>query len=240
MNKKVLIAAPQHESKNYCWEERSNRIDNLTYSNYDVFIADNSKTKDNYKKIKKYGYKCQHIPQNEKGLVFTINDSHNACRKYMLDNEYDYMLHIETDVIPPFDVIERLLAHDRMVVGGSYDIFYGKQRKLMVQLSEEYDKSVSQYRSVQFADHRESSFFTGNVEEVYHAGIGCMMIKKSVLENIKFRAEQGTDYFPDTWFANDCYSYNIPIFVDTNIQCKHKNFTWLVNLDEIKKLANGK
>ena len=69
MNKKVLIAAPQHESKNYCWEEWSNRIDNLTYSNYDVFIADNSKTKDNYKKIKKYGYKCQHIPQNEKGLV---------------------------------------------------------------------------------------------------------------------------------------------------------------------------
>lgn len=237
---KILVAAPTHESKNYCWEQWSDRIQNLTYPNYDVFLADNSLNKNNKELIEKKGFKAKHISQNTKGLLYTIRDSHNECKKYALENKYDYLLHIETDVIPPYDVIERLLAHKRLVVGGIYDIFYGKKRKLMIQLPEEYDKSVNSYRKVAWAEHLEPSFFDGKVKSVYHAGIGCMLIAKEVLENIKFRVEKGTDFFPDTWFANDCYAYNIPIFVDTNIQCKHLNFTWLVNLDEIQKLANEK
>ena len=237
---KILIAAPQHESKNYCWEEWSERIKSLTYSNYDVFIADNSPSKLNLKKIKKAGFKADHVVQNKKGLLYTIRDSHNVCREFALKNNYDYMLHIDTDLIPPFDVIERLLSHNRTVIGGIYDIFYGKKRKLMIQVPEEYDKSVNSYRKVAWAEHLEPDFFDGKVKQVYHAGLGCMLIKNEVLENVKFRVLKGTDFFPDTWFANDCYSYNIPIFVDTSIQCKHRNFTWLVNLDEIKKLVNEK
>ena len=122
---KILIAAPQHESKNYCWEEWSERIKSLTYSNYDVFIADNSPSKLNLKKIKKAGFKADHVVQNKKGLLYTIRDSHNVCREFALKNNYDYMLHIDTDLIPPFDVIERLLSHNRTVIGGIYDIFYG-------------------------------------------------------------------------------------------------------------------
>tara|TARA_R110001592_G_scaffold321960_1_gene600650 strand:- start:864 stop:1586 length:723 start_codon:yes stop_codon:yes gene_type:complete len=240
MNKKILVAAPQHESKNYCFDEWAERINNLTYSNYDVFLADNSPNKDNLKLIKNKGFKCKKISRNKKGLIHTINDSHNACREYFLKNDYDYMMHIETDVIPPFDVIERLLSHNRLICSGTYDIFYGKKRKLMVQLSEEYDRFISAYRTVHFAEHNELDFFNGNVNQVYHAGIGCALIKKDVFENIKFRVEQGTDYHSDTWFANDCFLYDIPIFVDTTVQCKHLNFTWLVNIDEIQKIANEK
>ena len=61
----------------------------------------------------------------------------------------------------PYDVIERLLVHKRLVVGGIYDIFYGKKRKLMIQLPEEYDKSVNSYRKVAWAEHLEPSFFDG-------------------------------------------------------------------------------
>lgn len=240
MHPKILIAAPQHESKNYCFDEWSERVNNLTYPNYEVFLADNSPSKLNIKRIESKGFKCEHVPQNSKGLAYSIRDSHNKCKEYALDNDFDYMLHLETDIFPPYDVIERLLAHNRVVIGGTYDIFYGKKRKSMIQLNEEYDKSVNNYRNVEFSMHLEPSFFDGSVQQVYHAGIGCMLIKNSVLENIKFRVEKGSDLFPDTWFANDCFLYNIPIYVDTSIQCEHKNFTWLVNIDEIQKLVNEK
>ena len=238
MNKKILIAAPQHESKNYCWKEWTDRVDNLTYNNYDVFLADNSSTLDNYNKIIKKGYYCEHIKENKKGKEFTLMDSHNSCRDFFLAHDYDYMLHLETDVIPPFDIIERLLASNRMVVGGIYDIFYGSKRKSMVQLPEEYDKSIKYYRSVQFIENSETHFFDGTIKEVYHLGLGCVLIKKNVLEKIKFRAEKGANYFPDTWFANDCYQYQIPIYADTNIQCKHLNNTWLINIDKTNSLKN--
>ena len=100
---KILIAAPQHESKNYCWDVWAERVNSLTYPNYDVFISDNSPTKDNLKIIKSKGFNVKHTPSNKKGLLHTINDSHNACRNYALTNNYEYILHLETDIIPPFE-----------------------------------------------------------------------------------------------------------------------------------------
>ena len=40
---KVLICAPQHESKNYCWETWINNVNNFTYpkDRLEIFIADN-------------------------------------------------------------------------------------------------------------------------------------------------------------------------------------------------------
>ena len=230
---KILIAAPQHESKNYCWDLWAERVKSLTYPNYDVFISDNSPTKDNLKIIKSKGFNAKHTPSNKKGLLHTINDSHNACRNYALTNNYEYILHLETDIIPPFDVIERLLNHKRKICSGLYDLFHGKKRKLMVQIPEDYDRSIRGYRTVGYAEERESNFFDGKIKKVYHAGIGCILIHKSVLKKFPFRVVSGIDFHSDTWFANDCYMHNIPIYVDTTLMCEHLNSTWLSVKEEV-------
>jgi len=238
---KVLIACPQNEIKNYCWEKWSKRVKDFTYPNYDVFIADNSPTKDNIELIKSCGFIAHYTKPHKKGVIETINASHNACRKYAIDNKYDFMLHLESDVIPPFDIIEQLMQHNKQICCGVYDIFHGKQRKLMAQLNEEYDKSVRAYRTVNYAEEREPLFFNGGLQQVYHAGIGCALIKMDVFDEIKFRVEKGVDFHSDTWFATDCYLYNIPIYIDTNIQCSHLNSTWLTVAEDINKFKeNGK
>lgn len=224
---RVLVCAPQHESKNYCFDEWLKRVRDLTYTNYDVFLADNSPTRDNYNYIKSLGIACEYVPKNSKGLYFTINDAHNACREYAMRKGYDYILHLETDVIPPHDVIERLMNHKRKVCSGLYDIFHGQERKLMVQLPEPYERTVSGFRSVRFIEEGEVNFFDGTVKRVYHAGIGCALISKDVFTKIPFRVVKGIDFHSDTWFANDCFINNINIYVDTTIQCEHLNSTWL-------------
>ena len=186
---KVLIAAPQHDSKKYCWEEWKERVNSLTYPNYEVFLADNSLDDTFSKEIKADGFS--------------------------------------------YDIVERLLTNKKMVVAATYDIFHGKQRKSMIQVSEPLDRTYRAYRTVPFIEHEEPLFFDGTTKQVYHAGLGCVLISKYVFDKIPFRHVKGSINHADTWFANDCFYKDIPIFADTSIHCKHLNGTWLDQADEI-------
>lgn len=226
---KILICAPQHESKNYVWDRWIENVQNFTYpkDRLGIFIADNSPTDQNAKKIRSHGIECVHTQQHPKGSLFTINDSHNQCRQYAIDNGYDFMLHLETDLIPPIDVIERLLNNKKKVCAGVYDLFYGSKRRPMIQIDEPYDRTVRDYRSPDFLTDEEPLFFDGKVKQVYHAGLGCILIHKSVFEVFPFRVHEEANMHSDTWFANDCYALNINIYADTSVQCEHINTTWL-------------
>mgnify|MGYP005992432877 CR=1 FL=1 len=230
---KILIAAPQHESKKYCWKEWSERVKNLTYPNYNVFLAENSPSDDFYKEIKSVGFKAKRVGAEYVGVLKRTTAAHEACRIHALENDYDYMLHLETDVIPPLDVIERLLYHKLKVVSAVYDIFHGKSRKAMIQLNEPLDRAFGAYRTVGFVEHEEPLFFDGTLKQVYHAGIGCALIEKSVMQKIPFRCDERHVFHADTWFANDCFQRDIPIFADTSLMCKHLNTTWLDVADEL-------
>lgn len=226
---KILITAPQHESKMYAFDAWFSNIKNFTYpkDKIEIFLADNSKTDKNTKYLISKGITAVHTPQNKKGLYHTINDSHEACRQYAIDNGFDYMLHLETDVIPPIDVIERLLNNNRKVVTGTYDIFFGTKRKAMIQLDEKFDRNISAYRTMEFVQNAEPVFFNGKTQNIYHAGLGCALIHRSIFEMLPFRYVDGYNMHTDTWFANDCYLLNTNIYADTTVQCKHYNQTWL-------------
>ena len=226
---RVLICCPQHESKNYVWDKWISNVNNFTYpkDRLEVFIADNSKTNKNCEFLKKQGIKSVHNKSNKKGILQIINDSHESCRNYAIENDFDFILHLESDIIPPIDVIERLLNNNKKVCSAMYDIHYGKERRPMIQLDEVYDKSVSEYRNPEFLTVDEPLFINGKVNQVYHAGLGCVLIHKSVFANIPFRVVDGVDMHTDTWFANDCYMSSINIYADTTIQCEHYNSTWL-------------
>jgi len=230
---KVLVAAPQHESKKYCWNEWRDRVKNLTYPNYDVYLAENSETPDFFNEIKEDGFKAERVAANVKGVLARTTKAHEACRLYAINNNYDYLLHLETDVIPPLDVIERLISSRKKVILGTYDIFHGKARKSMIQISEPYDRTVRAYRAVPFIEGEEPLFFDGTVKQIYHGGIGCALIHKDILNRIPFRYEKNSINHADTWFANDCFYRDIPIFADTSIICKHFNQTWLEAAEEL-------
>lgn len=230
---KVLLAAPQHDSKKYCWDVWKNRVKNLTYPNFDVYLSDNSETDDFYNEIISEGFICERVGQGIESVLERTTKAHEACRLYALNNDYDYIFHLETDVIPPLDVIESLLMAKKDVVSGIYDIFHGKMRKSMIQSIEPLDKSVRAYRVVPFIEHEEPIFFDGTIKQVYHAGLGCILISRYVFEKIPFRVDLKNIYHADTWFANDCFQRDIPIFADTLIQCKHFNGSWLDVADEL-------
>lgn len=229
---KVLIAAPQHDSKKYCWDVWKNNIKNLTYPNAEVFIAENSESDEFSKEIRAEGFKCKRVGHKLPTVLARTTKAHEACRLRALDIGAEWLAHIETDVIVPLDFIERCLYAKKKVISGVYDIHHGKSRKAMIQHNDPYDRSVGAYRTVKFLEHEEPIFFDGSVKQVYHAGIGAIMIHRSVFEKIPFRYEKDNIFHADTFFASDCFMKDIPIFVDTSIVCKHYNSTWLDVADE--------
>jgi GT2 family glycosyltransferase len=222
----VLVCAPQHDSKNYCFDQWADNVNHFTYSNYDVHLVDNSTSIDNTQLIESKGFKASYLKPNEKGVFHTMRDAHNICRELVLDGGYDFMLHLETDVIPPADIIERLMMHEKLIAGASYDINFGSKRQAMVQTDEPFGSHI-RFRQVEMIEEDEPAFYDGSLKEVYHIGIGCILIHKNVLERVQFEYQDGMDMHPDTFFAVRCHDEGFPIHCDTSIYCDHLNRSWI-------------
>ena len=236
--KKILICAPTASAKNYCAQEWLLALDKLTYPSFEVVVFDNSPDAiENAEWLNSLArdlcvkYDFTAIPMDfsskkfkQSGLLEKLAESHNACREYAIANGYSRMLHLETDVMPEPDVIERLLAHNKQVVGALYYRDEGISRKLMVQ--QHVFRGPNNILSMNLAPDGDVCFIDGTLKKVSHVGLGCVLIHTSVFFNIDFRFHKGSSAAPDTYFAEDCFRYNIDIYADTSLICEHRNQAW--------------
>lgn len=221
---KVLLVTPHNEIKNYCFDDWIARATNLTYPRYNILIADNSKTNKNKKRIVSKGINAIYIKPKHKSNQKYIAESHEALRIQALSNGYDFILHLESDVFPPHDIIERLLVHRKTVVSAPYFINFGEDSHLMIQNIEKLGGSIKFTTNIK--DGHDIQYFDGQLHEVYAAGLGCCLIHRSVLEKITFRWEDGANAHPDSFFAADLKQMGIKQYLDTSILCEHRNSSW--------------
>jgi len=222
---KILIGTPTADVKDYCWEEFYENVQALTYKNSDFFVADNSPNNDYTKKLRKLGVDVGKIKRKAKSNIQYICESHNSIRTKFLNGKYAYLLHLESDVIPPVDIIERLLLCDKSVVSAPYFIKEGKDSHLMLVEEEKGGDAIQNTRLMD--ENLDFKMVDGKVHRIHNAGLGCTLIHRSVMEKIEFRHD--TDFYahPDTFFAVDLKRHDIPAFVDTSILCKHRNSAWI-------------
>jgi hypothetical protein len=234
---KVLVAAPTASAKKYCFEEWLDNVMDFTYPNFKVVLFDNtddngeftnymsSTAKNRYGFQDKFGCLPSSIDHSKTtDLIEKMCISHNDCRHFALLTNCDYLLHLESDVFPEKDVIEQLMFHQKKVVGGIYYRDEGMFRKPMLQMSiEPIEKHI---KTLNFEPIEDLCFIDGNLKKVAHVGLGCVLIKKSVLNKIRFRFEKGIEMHPDSYFAEDCFRNNIPIYADTSVICRHENKAW--------------
>jgi len=192
-----------------------------------VLLADNSPTPKNYKALLKRGINCIYVKPKQKVNQVFITESHNEIRKYAIRHGYDYILHLETDIIPPVDIIERLLLGQKQVISALYFVDEGPYSHLMVQELEPTELQYQHTRNVQAPF--DILKCTGKVEQVYACGLGCILIHKNVFERIPFRWLTGSPTHADTAFALDLKLAGIPQWVDMSIICQHRNMSWALH-----------
>jgi hypothetical protein len=221
---KVLVGTPHNEVKNYCFDDFISNATNLTYKHYNIVIADNSKRNKNSKQISKLGVSTIYVKPKQKANQQFIAESHEELRLAALRTNVDYLLHLESDIFPPKDIIERLLVHQLPVVSAAYFIDEGLNSHLMVQEIEDKGDFIRESRNITHG--HDILLMSGGLQKVYACGLGCTLIHRSVLEKIKFRWEKGAPVHPDTFFAADLNAMEIPQYIDTSILCEHRNSSW--------------
>lgn len=236
---KILVGCPTSDSHSYCLDEYMKALFSLDYPCYDILIVDNSKNECYSNKIKEYGVEVIKIPYHSSTLK-RIVDSRNVLRQYVLDNNYDYFFSLEQDVIPPSNVIQRLLAGNHDVISGLYFGFTNKFEFPNIKpgsvimpvaykiLNDEEKAKESGLQALRRFGINEIN--PPRRVSVRMTGLGCLLIHKNVLEKMPFRYEEGKPNTDDRYFSDDVFKLGIPQVLDTSVRCKHllsgKDWDW--------------
>jgi len=184
----------------------------------------NSSTPKNAEYInKEFGVKCHWKDYAGMTIIEKLALTHEAIRVHAINNHYDYILHLESDVFPPEDVLEQLLWTKKDMVGVPYQLFGGGQRRPVTEaysISEQRENEFIGTLNIGFIHHW---YFNGKVQRCFTNGIGCTLMKVNTIKNIPFRYVEGNDAAPDTWFVRDLAYNGIPYYVHTGLLAFHWN-----------------
>ena len=221
---KILVGCPTADPYRYCTQEWIDAVKALSYKGFDILLVDNSSSKDYFNEFSKK------VPMLKTERIENLREliarDRNLIREKVLKENYDYFLSLEIDVIPPLNVIEKLLSHNKEIVSGvyykDYDVNITKAGKLVRKaktilplLWKAVDKeNVAQLTTKEVEDSK--------LLEVAIAGLGCLLIHRSVLEKVKFRVDlKESSACDDVWFCHDAFKNNFKIYADTSIKCRH-------------------
>jgi hypothetical protein len=138
-----------------------------------------------------------------------------------LKGDFDYLLTIESDVMPPADIVEELLLQDCDVVCAIYFIGKGDGNRLInFELDDSFGMNVN--RNI-FLGEGFHQYGTGKTKSC-NCGLGCCLIKREVVEEIPFRVE-GCGVHNDSFFGVDCFQNGIELKV-IDLIVEHQNTDW--------------
>lgn len=223
---KIIIGIPTYEGKNYCLDQFLDNISKFSYpkDRIELFIADNSNDNKNALMInKKYGIKTFWKDYTDLSVFEKLADSHNQIRRFFLESNADYLFHLESDIFPPSDIIEKLLWCRKPIVNGLYMILDGAKREVCQRLDDRFLQSAKIIGGNLALGHFWHSHITGKVEKCDVAGIGCCLMKRKVMKNFEFRSDTNNSFPPDSYFALDLKAKGVQNYTHTGMVCFHWN-----------------
>jgi len=144
-----------------------------------------------------------------------------------LRSDPEWILFLDSDVVPPEDVFERLRGHGVDVVSGLYYVDNEEGMAPAMWRLDEYDAPTS-------FEYRRKGLI--NVDAV---GMGCLLVHRRVLEDVDrpwFRWTKGFEDHPwdlqhlgespgiseDFYFCHKVQQAGYEIYVDTTVECLHE------------------
>ena len=155
-----------------------------------------------------------------------IEEARNKIHDHFLNNTtHPYLLMLDSDVLPPPDLIERLLSHDKSVVGGYYhrkeqfpvkDIETGETKMIQRPVVYDYSNYVNGHHK-----YNQRMQAGEGLEQVDGMGAGCWLIKREVIEAIGESPYNFHESGEDLTFCRAVYNAGFSVWVDWDTMCAH-------------------
>jgi len=221
---KIVMGVPTYAGKNYAWHDFQRAFHQIDTDAFDVvkIIVDNTDHEGNRKFFEENAHGWDEIFHiDTRGLH--VNDklakSHNMIREYTLRTGADFMFHVESDVIVPPNALNDLYIHKKRVIGGWYMLHTGADR---YPIHCPWDLSTVFHFQYQLG-HGWHYFLEPGVQEAGLVGIGCCLMKASLLKRLIFRYDPDNPVAPDTNASKDCKMMGVKWWVNNDILCYHMN-----------------
>lgn len=191
MNKKILIALPT--AKN---------IEPMTFhSIYHMIVPE--------------GFEC-HL---QFFYGYQVDQVRNMIANAVVENDYDYLLSIDSDIILPSDTLVKMLSHKKDIISGMY-----RQRKHEVHIVEIFkqypDGGIMQIPYYDMPDQ--------NVFEIDACGMGVCLIKGEIFKKMEYpwflyqsSLENGGTLSEDVYFCMKAKEMGYTLWADKTIQVPH-------------------
>ena len=230
---KILIGCPTCSKYKYCINEWLSRVKEIIKNSknhkIDYLLVDNSKENDFFNQLKKQGVNIIKAPHFE-NIKKTLSESRNILREKTIKENYDYFFSLEQDVIPPLDILEKLLSHKKEIISPYFS------KPILVGLKDketgEIKNAVLEFAIIWLQEKNgikralPQQVQNKGLIKVGGVGLGCILIKKQVLEKIKFRYIENKKAFDDLLFCLDAKNQGYKLFVDTDLKVKHLHIPW--------------
>lgn len=142
-----------------------------------------------------------------------IYDSREQMAQMVIDNGFDYLFFLDSDMQPPPDIIDKLIAHDKPIVSAM-------AFKRLAPFTPCFFKKVEVGKAEPLLEYPKG------LVEVEGVGMACCLIKREVLEQTKKPM-----FFPmdrtgeDLVFCLRAREAGFKIYVDTTLDCGHVSST---------------
>jgi hypothetical protein len=176
-----------------------------------------------------------------------LNDPDN---RNDINHFYEFLMSLDDDVFLPTWGIERLLSYNKDCVGFYYHIYPEaisvpnvlKSGEIIMGKGLEFYSftEIDAYRDFiermnenKLSDtekllipHLIKDKYFPQLMKPYALGIGCLLIKKSVLEAVPFRTHDTFIFGEDLWWFNEANDKRFEFWLDCRTRCMHKNTEW--------------
>lgn len=157
----------------------------------------------------------------ETGRVNILHQYQQARDHFLAGND-DAMLVIESDIIPPPDALQRLAALDADLAYGVYRFRVSNVINVFERYPDNADGTPPRNEGMSLSlkpRYLANAIRAGRVA-CTGGGLGCVLIKRHVLEAIEFRLEETAHC--DSYFNRDALQKGFVQMADMGVVCGHK------------------
>lgn len=224
---KVLVAIPTYDGKDYILDECVKCVKSFTYPNFEYIIVDNTKDVKYFLKLRRRGYKSElhHVSRGSNSRQALCN-AQNFAREKAIKEDFDYLLFVESDLLPPTGTIERLLSHNKAVVGVFYLLGVGKFKQPCVFLREYNPKELCVGTRL-IKPEEFTKYYHNGLVRVHGLGLGTTLIRIDIVKRFIFWYDERMDNkHSDVYFYLDCDNNGIPVYLDSDFMVTHFPSDW--------------
>jgi hypothetical protein len=145
------------------------------------------------------------------------NDIHNI---YLTDTDAPYLMMLDSDVLPPPNIVDILMSHQKHIVGGWYrNKSLRKGPHPIV-----YDFYQETEKELQWMNRAEPGI---GLEKVDGMGAGCWLMSRELAEALgenPYSMERGTE---DLVLCKKIMDLGYEMWVDWDLPCAHMGVSWV-------------